>query len=224
MRPDRRVGRFVEDLLRNRRPRRFRASPEELQAMRAAVSLRAARVGADLPDPVFVDRLGRRLRRELGGELGQAPLSRRRLLLGAGTVAAATIAGGLAGVAGDRLAAGRAAGEEAGSRELVPAGATWVPVVAVAAVADGQAVRFSTGAVEGFVVNRGGRLLAVSAVCTHLGCLLQPAGAGRLTCPCHRTAFSVDGAVLYHQLPQAPPSLPHLRTRVRGGQVEVLTA
>src|SRR2546429_90879 len=60
--PERRLARFVEDVLRDRRPRRFHASPEELRAMRAAAALRAARPGADLPDPAFLDRLGSRLR------------------------------------------------------------------------------------------------------------------------------------------------------------------
>jgi len=216
--PDKRVGRFVDALLRNRRPRRFRALPEELDAMRVAIRLRASRTGADLPDPTFVDKLGQRLREELSGRPVHRRLSRRGLLVGVGTTAAAAVVGGVAGVVSDRLAR-----VNAGSRELVPAGATWQPVVAAAAVADGQAVWFSTGAVEGFVINRGGHFHAISAICTHLGCVLQPAG-GHLTCPCHRTAFSLDGMVTSHELPQAPPALPTLRTRVRNARVEVYTA
>ncbi len=202
--PERRLARFVEDILRNRRPRRFRASPDELGAMRAAAELRAARPGADLPED--------------GAETRRRPVSRRRLLLGAGGAAAAAVAGAAVGVVGDRLAAGGA-----GTRELIPAGATWQPVMAATAVANGRAVRFSTGAVEGFVVNRGGHYQAVSAVCTHLGCILQQGGTGRLTCPCHRTAFWLDGTVAFHQLPSSPGPLPLLRTRIREGQVEVLT-
>jgi nitrite reductase/ring-hydroxylating ferredoxin subunit len=221
MRSARRVSAFVDDLLRNRRPRRFRASPDELEAMRAAVRLRSARTGADLPDPTFVDRLGRRLRRELTGEERAASLSRRRLLAGAGTAAAAAIVGAVGALAGDRIVPGL---ERPPAGELVPAGATWQPVAAAADVPDGWAMRFSTGAVEGYVVNSGGRFHAVSAVCTHLGCILQNAGNGRLTCPCHRTAFTTEGAVAYHELPQAPRDLPRIRTRVRAGQVEVFTA
>lgn len=217
MGPDRRVARFVEDLLRNRRPRRFRATPEELAAMRAAAELRSARLGADLPDPAFVDRLGRRLREELSGESRGRSLTRRRLLLGAGTAAAAAMAGGAAGIAGDRALAAPGGGE------LVPDGATWQPVMAAAQVAPGRAVRFSTGAVEGFVVNQDGRYHAISAVCTHLGCMLQESDAGRLGCPCHRSSFGLDGSVLEHELPRAPARLPRLRTRVNDGQVEVLT-
>jgi cytochrome b6-f complex iron-sulfur subunit len=218
--PEKRISRYVEALLRNRRPRRFRASPEELAAMRAAARLRAVRPGADLPDPTFVDRLGRRLRSELVGEPARRSLSRRRLLLTAGTAAAAAVAGGVSGVA-----AGRGmATDGAGPRELVPAGATWLPVMAAAAVPEGGALRFSTGAVEGFVINRQGSFQAISAVCTHLGCILQQAGAGTLSCPCHRTAFRLDGSVAFHELPRTPADLPHLRTRVRDGQVEVFAA
>ena len=222
-RSERRIAQYVEDLLRNRRPRRFHASLEELSAMRAAIRLRSARAGADVPDPAFVDRLGRRLRREMAGA-GMAPLpalSRRRLLVAAG---AAAVAGGVAGIAGERVAGSAAAVRGAGRRELVPAGATWHPVVAVEELADGEAVRFSTDAVEGFVIRRAGEYQALSAVCTHLGCVLQQADAGQLQCPCHRTAFDLDGSVLSHQLPQAPPALPQMRTRVRDGKVEVLTA
>jgi nitrite reductase/ring-hydroxylating ferredoxin subunit len=219
-RPENRVARFVEAILRNRRPRRMRATSEEAEAMRAAVTLRAGRPGADLPDPTFVDRLGRRLRGALSPEAEPPGLSRRRLLLTAGTAAV----GAAAGVVGDRLTQGAGSREPTARRELVPAGATWQRVVAASAVPDGQAVRFSTGAVEGFVLNVGGRFRAMSAVCTHLGCILQLNGSGRLGCPCHRTAFAMDGSVVFHELPQPPPALPHLRCRLRDGHVEVFTA
>jgi nitrite reductase/ring-hydroxylating ferredoxin subunit len=95
--------------------------------------------------------------------------------------------------------------------------------VAAATVDAGRAVRFSTAAVEGFVVNQGGQYRAFSATCTHLGCLLQESDDGRFVCPCHRTAFGLDGSVLEHQLLRPPAPLPWLHTRVRDGQVEVLT-
>ena len=53
-----RIAAFVEDLIHNRRPRRFKASPEELAALRAAAELSGARPGADLPDRQFVDHVG----------------------------------------------------------------------------------------------------------------------------------------------------------------------
>ena len=37
---------------------------------------------------------------------------------------------------------------------------------------------------------------ALSGVCTHLGCVLKPnIDSGSLDCPCHRTAFGLDGSV-----------------------------
>jgi nitrite reductase/ring-hydroxylating ferredoxin subunit len=96
-------------------------------------------------------------------------------------------------------------------------------VAAADAVPVGGAARFSTGKVEGVVVNRGGGdFLALSAVCTHLGCILQlDQAAGRLDCPCHRAAFGLAGEVLFHQLLQPLPPLPRIPVRVRDGHVEV---
>ncbi len=53
--PADRVARFVDDLLHGRRPRRFNASPEEVEAMTAAAGMVSARVGADLPDKAALD-------------------------------------------------------------------------------------------------------------------------------------------------------------------------
>ena len=67
--PQDRVSRFVDDLLQRRRPRRFRASAEEVEAMSAAAELSQLRAGAGLPDPQFVERLEHSLR----GKLDPAP-------------------------------------------------------------------------------------------------------------------------------------------------------
>lgn len=211
-----RVGRYLDDLLRNARPRRFRASPEESEAMRGAIHLLPARAGADQgPDPAFVDRLGRRLRAELEGEPQTTPgVSRRRLIGAAGTLAAAAAAGAVT----DNLLVTHETGPPA---ELVPASAHWIPVARAGTLTDGEPVRFNTGSVEGFVVRTGDSYHAISAVCTHQGCILQAAGQDRLSCPCHRTTFSLDGQVVVHQLPQTPSPLPRFRTRVNDGMVEV---
>ena len=50
-----RIAAFVDDLVRNRRPCRFKASPEEMAALRAAAELCSARPGANRPDRQFVD-------------------------------------------------------------------------------------------------------------------------------------------------------------------------
>ncbi len=52
-----RITRYVEDLIHNRRPCRFKASPEDVAALRAAAELTAARPGADLPDREFTNQV-----------------------------------------------------------------------------------------------------------------------------------------------------------------------
>lgn len=42
---------------------------------------------------------------------------------------------------------------------------------------------------------------AISRICTHLGCVVQPAGEG-FACPCHGSRFSADGAVLAGPAPR----------------------
>lgn len=49
-----------------------------------------------------------------------------------------------------------------------------------------------------------GEFVALSAVCTHLGCIVKWVEADReLLCPCHGGRFSVDGAVLGGPPPSA---------------------
>jgi nitrite reductase/ring-hydroxylating ferredoxin subunit len=216
----RRVTAYVDALLRNRRPPRARQDPDDLEALAAAIELSAARPQAGLPDPRFVERLEGRLREHAGGDVpAGGGLSRRGLLRAGGLAAAAATAGGVV----DRLAADHGPGGSGAPEELAVDGGSWHPVVALDALPAGGAARFSTGRVEGVVVNRGGRdLLALSAVCTHLGCILQlDQAAGRLDCPCHRAAFGLAGQVLYHELPQPLRPLPRIPVRVRDGQVEV---
>jgi nitrite reductase/ring-hydroxylating ferredoxin subunit len=215
--PQDRVGRFVDDLLRNRRPRRFEASDEEAEAIRGALEVRSAKVGTDLPDPEFVRKLERKVLAEAGeGAPTIAHLTRRALLRTAGTAAAAMVVG-----AGIEY---KLTSTQTGpiSEELVPNGADWRPVAALSELPPGTARRFSSGSVEVVVVNDGGVIRALSAICTHLGCVLKPDPAQpRLDCPCHRTAFSWSGKVINHSLPSAPASLPLIRSRVREGQIEI---
>jgi cytochrome b6-f complex iron-sulfur subunit len=218
-RPPGRVAGFVDDLLQGRRPRRFRADTEEVEALMGAAEMAQLRAGAGLPDPRFVGRLERRLRVELEGAPGRTQGWTRRGLLQAAGAAAAAVA---AGAAVDRAVAG-VTGPAPVSGSLVPNGARWRPVATVRDLPPGSASTFSTGAVRGIVVNDGGTIRALSGTCTHLGCILRPnAPAASLDCPCHRAVFALDGTVRSHQLPSRPANLPAIESRVRDGQVEVL--
>ncbi len=80
----------------------------------------------------------------------------------------------------------------------------------------------STGSIDAVVVNDGTNISAVSGICTHLGCKLEPDDATRkLNCPCHQTAFSWSGKVLYYRLKSAPATLPKIPVRVNDGQIEL---
>lgn len=216
-----RVSKFVDDLLRGRRPRRFTASPEEAEAMSTAASLVAARTGSDLPDKAALDRI----HHTLADRLDQSPrvdarFTRRVWLRTMGTAAAAAVVGvGLDEVLTQQGLIGPGA---AGQAVLTPDGGQWRPVAAVTQLPEGHAMTVSTGAVDAIVVNDGGRISALSGTCTHLGCKLQPDNVDqRLSCPCHMTAFSWSGKVLFYRLKKSPPDLPRIDSRVREGQIEL---
>jgi isorenieratene synthase len=76
------------------------------------------------------------------------------------------------------------------------------------------------GGPEGrLLVRRAGeRVIALSARCTHQGCLVAYDPSGSYLCPCHGGRFDLDGAVL-----QPPPAarLQSLRTRVEAGDAVI---
>ena len=215
-----RVARFVDELLHGRRPHRFEASQEEAEAMTAAAGLSAARVGADVPDQAALDRIHQRLAETLDeNTVVDRRLSRRAWLRTAGAAAAAVVVGvGLDEVVRNRQESGGAGG----SATLLPDSGSWRPVAAVNEIPTGHAMQVSTASLDAVIINDAGTITAVSGVCTHLGCKLQPDDANRkLNCPCHQTAFSWSGKVLYYRLKAAPANLPQIPSRVNNGQVEL---
>jgi cytochrome b6-f complex iron-sulfur subunit len=220
--PADRVARFVDDLLHRRRPRRFVASPEEIQAMTAAAGMVSARTGADLPDKASLDRI----HDKLAAALDESPVverhvTRRMWLRTMGTAAAAVVVG----VALDEVVTNKnnpAAPGGSTATVLTPDSGTWRPVADVIQLPPGHAMAVSTGSVDAVIVNDGGAISAVSGVCTHLGCKLQPDQTSRkLNCPCHQTAFAWSGKVLYYRLKTAPANLPQIPSRVSNGQIEL---
>jgi cytochrome b6-f complex iron-sulfur subunit len=210
------AGRYVADLLRGRRPRRFDVTPEDAAELRAAILLRAATPGATEPSDEFVEAL----RQRLAGDEPPARPRRRAVVRGAAIAAGAAALG----VGGDRLLWGdTVVAQPQPDQRLDPNDGVWRTVVATDDLPEGGVVPFDLGAVVGFVQRSGGQLRAVSGVCTHLGCrLLLDSPARRLNCPCHRTAFTTTGEVIFHQLPATPPPLPSISVRESGGNVQVL--
>jgi nitrite reductase/ring-hydroxylating ferredoxin subunit len=219
------LRRYVDDLLRGRRPKSFAPDDFEAAQMRTAIDLSAARMGADAPSQEFLSGLHRQLADQLSDETPAAErptwLSANRRQVIVGTSAAATAA--VAAVSVDRLlGAGGSSDDADTAEELVPTDGAWQRVAASADVPEGAMHPFDLGSVVGFVRRVDGRAEGVSGVCTHQGCRLWfDAPDDRLRCPCHSTSFSKEGQVLTHQLPISPKPLPTLDVRELNGAIEV---
>jgi cytochrome b6-f complex iron-sulfur subunit len=218
------LRRYIDDLLRGRRPKPFRPDDFEAVQIRTAIDLQAARQDGDAPRPEFLSDLHRRLAAQQDGPARPAPKSspnRRNVIVGTSAAAAAAVAA----VSIDRAlidSAHVADGGDSGPRELTPNTGRWMRVAASADVPDGMMRPFDVGSVIGFVRRVDGKPEAISGVCTHQGCRLWfDAPDDRLRCPCHSTSFTPAGQVLTHQLPMAPKPLPTLMVREQGGVIEV---
>jgi nitrite reductase/ring-hydroxylating ferredoxin subunit len=218
--------RFVEDLLRSRRPRRFLASPDDAQVIRTAITLRAGRPVSSTPSPEFTAALHERLAAELQPPAPPTPAprrpesARRRFLAAASLTVGAAAAG--AGI-DHALAGGQTESEQASTQDTVrPDVGGWQTVLATADLPDGAVRAFAAGAIIGFVQREAGLVRAVSGICTHQGCLLRLAAPqAHLVCPCHGATFRPDGTVISHRLRIALPPLPRLAVREIDGAIQV---
>jgi cytochrome b6-f complex iron-sulfur subunit len=216
------LRRYVDDLLRGRRPKAFEPDEFEAAQIRTAIELRAARQDSDAPRPEFLTDLHRRLAEQMAGApVEPAPRisgTRRQVIVGTSAAAAAAVAA----VSIDRAVIGRPGESPAVAGQLTPSDGSWQKVAASTEVPDGRMHPFDLGSVTGFVRRVDGKVEAVSGVCTHQGCRLWfDAPDDRLRCPCHSTSFSPTGLVLSHQLPIAPKPLPTLMVREADGAIEV---
>ncbi len=203
---------YVEALLGEGRP-----SPDTVgdrdQAEMARMAAELAASGRDRagtePDPAFLEQLRRRMRAADAGisavrtppPVREAPVpagSRawrlsRRSVLQAGLGAAAGLAAGVVGITlRERPPDGGTIGGSDGP--LVSGEGYWTEVARLADLPAGSAVRFSTAAFDGFVVNDGGEIRALSSVCSHMGCTLHFRPDWQdLRCPCHGASFDLAG-------------------------------
>jgi cytochrome b6-f complex iron-sulfur subunit len=80
-------------------------------------------------------------------------------------------------------------------REEAGDAATWKPWEARKVAVAGKPV---------LVIRTDKSFVAVSAVCTHLGCLVEfNAGTRKIICPCHAAGFDLDGEVTNGPPPRA---------------------
>jgi cytochrome b6-f complex iron-sulfur subunit len=68
------------------------------------------------------------------------------------------------------------------------------------------------------VIRESTKVVALSAVCTHLGCLVKYRGGGVILCPCHAASFDLSGNVTGGP---APRPLPSYSVKIEGKQIVV---
>lgn len=245
-----RFDRYLEALLGEGRPSPDSVGDrEEAQMARMAAELAAggrAPTGTE-PDAAFLEQLRLRMREADAGIASvraSAPVTERpapagfdrwrlsrRDVLRAGIGATAGLAAGVIGVS----LRPRDVPPEDGV-PLVAGEGFWAEVARVDEVTPGSALRFSTASFDGFVVNDGGTIRALSSVCTHMACTLQfRPDSGDLRCPCHGASFDLAGRLAngtsagpYEGDARAYPiDLPDLvrpRVKVEDGRILVWTA
>ena len=147
----------------------------------------------------------------------------RRSLLSGGALAV----GGAALLAGcGGASATGATGSSAATTPAAPTGAASTenagPLAQLADIPVGSAVAATLGGKAVVVAQpTAGTAVAFSAICTHKGCTVAPAGA-KLNCPCHGSVFdAMTGKVLSGPAPRALTSVP---VTVKGGAVVAVSA
>ena len=225
------VDRYVDSLLRRRRPKSFAPTQDDVEVVRTAISLIAESPDAAEPRQQFVDDLRRRIAAQ--STAVQQPATapprtwwalNRRTVLQATTLAAAAAT---AGATADHLLSGDQAQKPPRAQpDLVPTTGVWQTVAVSADLPEGGVHHFDLGALTGFLRRSAGRVQAVSGICTHQGCRLNlTPPRDTLACPCHGATFSLAGQSLTHpRTQQALPPLPRLPVREYQGQIQIYAA
>ncbi|WP_195166158.1 Rieske (2Fe-2S) protein, partial [Mycobacteroides abscessus] len=156
------LRRYVDDLLRGRRPKSFRPDDFEAAQIRTAIELRASRPGDDAPSQEFLAELGRRLVEQISDTpVSSAPrrwqAPRRTVLVGTSTAAAAAA---VAVTADHLMTPTPQTDTHQAPGEIVPNTGSWQRVAVSNAVPDGGVHPFDLGFVNGFVRRVGGRVEA----------------------------------------------------------------
>ena len=251
-----RFDNYLDALLSGERPSPDDvADRDEAEMARLAAELSAAAdPGEGEPDPAFIEQLRLRMRnadqgiatvqeplplRPSATPRGRVTITRRQLLQG-GVIGAAGVAAGAVGIVLLKPEVQERPPIWDDGSGLVGADGEWVQVASAGEVPVGSAVRFSTPAFDGYVVNDDGEIRALVAVCTHLGCSLhfRPDWSD-LRCACHDASFDLAGklangrdrwrqdgpypgdAVAY---PSELPDLVRPKLKVESGRVLVWTS
>jgi len=203
----------LDGLVGDRRPDPRDLTVQETTERMLAAQLRLAQEGVETPTPDVLANLERTVARAVAEHSVQETRPRRRSPVSRGGFlrTAATLATGAGlGVAGVESAA--AVQDSRRPHDLVVAGnERWYAIAAEGEVPPGGIQAFSAGGVLGFLLNAEGRLHAVSAICTHMGCRLKPdgpaPGPAGLHCLCHGSRFTRRGAIAQGLAPSPLPAI-----------------
>ena len=230
------VDRYVDCLLRRRRPKTFTPTQDDLAVTRTAIALLAESPDAAGPRQQFVDDLHRRIAAQstaVQSTAAQQPATappwtlwaqNRRRVLQATTLAAAAAAAGAS--ADHLLTSDRTQTSTNAQTEISPTTGAWQTIAVSADLPEGGVHPFELGAVTGFLRRTAGRVQAVSGICTHQGCRLNlTPPQDTLACPCHGATFTLAGHPLIHpRTAQALPPLPRLPVREYQGHIQIYAA
>ncbi len=219
-------------------------TPSKARIYRMVALFRSATPDEAAPRPEFAAELQARLEQEVQQLpktrhlpfFSKKPRVSRRALLAGGAAVAASLAVG-AGIEHvvEQAASGGSGPVPPGQTwnpPLVPSeiASTWLFVTTLAELGD-KAVRFATDSIVGFVVRNDadggepaseGPVVAMSAACTHMGCIVQWQDPDRkFQCPCHGGLFTEYGKVDKASPVHYVTPLPRLDAQVVDGNVYV---
>jgi Rieske Fe-S protein len=221
-------------------------TPSQASIYRMAALFRSASPESSELRPEFAAELQARLEQELQQrpkiepqplerkkEQKKRHVSRRALLTGGAAAAASLVAGGGLGYMVEQARAANSNNQsDPYSGHIIASGVptTWHLVTSVADLGD-KAMRFVTDTVVGYIIRDDGdggdpdkgKIIAISAACTHMGCIVQWQDSDRkYHCPCHGGLFSEYGHVDAGAAPiRYLRPLPRLNTKIVNGNVYV---
>ena len=226
-------------------------TPEKARIYRMAALFRSASPDDVTPRPEFAAELQARLEQESRQPLktwhlpfiSKKPqtkprVSRRALLAGGAAAVAAslTLGAGIEHMVEQSTQTANTGNKQSSApgwpTPIVPqdVASTWLFVTTLAELGD-SAIRFTTESIVGYLVRndgdsgesmKEGPVLAMSAACTHMGCIVQWQDSDKkFHCPCHGGLFTEYGKPDNSTPVRYLTSLPRLETKIEDGKVFV---
>jgi cytochrome b6-f complex iron-sulfur subunit len=146
------------------------------------------------------------------------PGASRRQVMTTGVVVMTGVVGLAACGSSASTASPAPSGSAAAPADSAPAGGV---VAKVSDVKVGTAISAKTPNGKPIIVSQptAGKVVAFTAICTHMGCTVLPAGGLKLMCPCHGSTY--NAATGQNTGGPAPSPLAAVKVTVEGGSVVV---